>query len=311
MIYLCRAYEDRAQQGEYICLDVCNQKFQRIHEDVEKNRDESHRTSQGRARAESDENQDGQDKHCHMPAEHVCKKPYHQGDRLCKNTYQLDQRHERNRSLEPGRNVRPEDFLPILPGSEHVHGYEGAKSQEHGDGHICSDAHSAREYREKAHQVAGENKEESRQKVWRKLSVILTDARFYDSVFNHIHKHLHKAHVFRRNGIAVSAVPLIPSCSRKEKQKKYGPVYQQSQTHLGKAQVKRPYKTAVRHLFHQFVGVRPVLRGGIEALVTSTVLVQSSGREDMPARCRAVENNRKINHDILLPDLCNVPGVGV
>ena len=184
-----------------------------------------------------------------MPRKYVRKKPDHQTERLGEHTYDLDCRHQRQRQLQPGGNIRPENLLPIMPVSEYVDGEEGEQGKHKGHRYVAGNVGPAREERHQTHQVVDQYEKEGSQKIRRIPPVILPYAVLGYVILNHHDHHFHKAGKARRD-LRAGIVTPVPVRREKHQQHKQQAVEQQSGHILGNRKVQWPEPASVRQGLH-------------------------------------------------------------
>ena len=112
-MHLSQGDEDGRQHGEHVGLDESHQQLQTVHEYHQHGTDERKRRAYHGIDLTRDEDDTGQGQNDGMAAHHVGKQTDHQGEGLGENAEQFDDGHHGHGHLEPGRNGRPEDLLPI------------------------------------------------------------------------------------------------------------------------------------------------------------------------------------------------------
>ena len=158
-----QADEHGAEHGEHVGLDECHQEFQGVHENHHDQTGECHGGADANAHLECDEDdaRDGEDDgvSCH----HVGEETNHQGERLCEDAEEFNDRHHRHGHFQPSWHGRPEDFLPIFLVAKKIDEQERADGKEEGDVDVTGDVCSAREDGDESQKVGDEDEEEGGQ----------------------------------------------------------------------------------------------------------------------------------------------------
>ena len=183
------------------------------------------------------------DKHA-MTGQDVREESDHQGERLGEHSDDLDCRHQRERDLQPGRNLRPEDVLPVVPVSEDVDGNEGEDRHHCGDCYVARGVGASREERQDAHQVVHEDEEECGQQVRGVAAVVGSDAWLDHIVLDHHHQHLDYPGKALRS-LAHAVMTPVPAGGQKDYQDHQQTVDRKAEDVLGDGDVQRTHLGAV------------------------------------------------------------------
>ena len=124
------------KQCKNVCLNKCDQQLQKRHEDRKENCQNRCAVTHSRIYGSENKYQAEKTDGDNMPRGNVGKQTNHQHNRLGKHSYQLDERHQRKRKLEPPWNtgrindVHPVIFVGAECGDEKC---EHRQNQRHGD----------------------------------------------------------------------------------------------------------------------------------------------------------------------------------
>ena len=244
-----------------------------------------------------------------MAHQDVGEKPDHQTERLCEHAYDLDYRHQRQRNLQPGRHIRPENVFPVMLVSEYVDGEEGKQREYQRHRNVASHIGPSGEERHDAHQVVNEYEEECRQQIRRITLVVVAYTILYDVILNHRHQHLEQAHSPPGSLFAGIMLP-VPGRAAEHNDQQDKAVDEQTCDILGDRKVPRPDKRTVRSPFDNLSGIFPLIRNAESGIFIA--MMQMPRTEAMRApSLLADDNHRKRYADFVTVDSGDVPLVGI
>ena len=171
-----------------------------------------------------------------MTRSYICKQTYCEGKRLGEYTHNLNERQQRDGSLEEYGNIGPKYLFPILAVTKHIDRKECYQRQSERNGDIARYIGSSREYGNKTHYVAQQYKEEYGEQQRRITFVVLAYRRLDYVIHNHGYDILHKTHKPARSGICCTVTP-VPAGSAHHYHAEQQAVYYHGQRYLGERQV--------------------------------------------------------------------------
>ena len=297
----------RRKQREHVSLNEGYQQFEERHEDGKQHR--QHRRAVAHRHVHLAEEEDEAEKadDDDVPCGDVGEQTNHQHERLDENAQQFDERHQRQRELEPPRHARRiDDMHPVRFRGTEGGDEEGEQRQHHRDGDVAGYVGAEREERNQPHQVVDQDEEKERQQVGHEAVVLVADGWSGDVV---AHEENHRLHPRLQSGGRHAAPPPVGFRYREEDPQQRRHADEDGKNVLCDGQVER--RTVAGRLLHDFSLLRMVGRSDDEPVVAMLAVMKLRRHERVKPRRPAVEDNRQRHGHVMPVEREHMPRVVV
>ena len=243
-----------------------------------------------------------------MPRQNIGEQSDHQREGFGEQTDKLDCGHNRNRHFEPRGHFGPEDLLPIVARTEHIDSKERRHRQHQRNRDITRNIRSRGEDRDQSHQVIDEDKEERRQQIGGKLTIVWPDAGDNDTLHHRIDHHFEHA-CQTTLCLRVGLVVAIATRHAQHNEQQHRTIHKQTRHGLGYRQINRTNDLALSRLFDNLARILSSV-GNAETFVL-VPCVQVRRRETVPLARLRTYNHKQRNRYVVLAHGADMPLVAI